>query len=159
MAERKNGSSCVAQNATAIESLTAPRLPPHRCRSQSRAVCSSIVIQMRYKIIYHVGEEINIKTKVEGGALTWQEQSLLISGSPSFEVPFSSFVSIDMFRMHGLGRMIKLVCSDRTIFLTVVRFNIAGYFAVINFFKAGELYERLKCNNKSAPTSQPQHNH
>jgi hypothetical protein len=100
--------------------------------------------QMKYRIIYHIGKEIDVKTKVESGTLTWQEQSLFISGASSFEVPFSSFISVDMFRMHGLGRMIKLVCSDRTIFLTVVRFNIAGYFAVINFFKAGELHEKLK---------------
>jgi hypothetical protein len=100
--------------------------------------------KMRYKIIYHIGEEISIKTKAESGALVWQEQSLLVDGQSSFEVPFSSFSSVEMFRLYGLGRMIKLTCNDRTIFLTVIRFNVAGYFVSINFFKTGALFEKIK---------------
>lgn len=99
---------------------------------------------MKYKIIYHIGEEINIKTRAESGTLTWQENSLMIQGASSFEVEFSSFKSVEMFRLYGLGRMIKLTCTDRTIFLTVVRFNIGGYFSNINFFKTGALLEKIK---------------
>ena len=99
---------------------------------------------MNYKIIYHIGDEINIKTKAEGGILSLQEQSILISGLSTFEVPYTSLHSAELFRLNGLGRMIKIACSDRTIFLTVVRLNIAGYFVIINFFKAGELYKKIK---------------
>ena len=100
--------------------------------------------RMKYKIIYHIGNEINLKTKVKGGTLTWQEHSVLVSNSASFEVPFASLLSIDMFRLQGLGRMIKLVCANRVIFLTVVWLDIAGYFAIVNFFKTGELFGQLK---------------
>ncbi len=99
---------------------------------------------MNYKIIYYVGDEINIKTKVEDGILTWREQSFLISGQSSLEILFSSLVSAEMFRLHGSCRMLKVVCVERTIFLTVVRINIAGYFIIVNFFKTGELFEKLK---------------
>jgi hypothetical protein len=99
---------------------------------------------MRYKVIYHVGQELTIKTKVSSGTLTFQDESLCISGTSALTIPFSSVTSVDMFRLHGLGRMIKMVCNERTIYLTVVRLNLFGYFVIINFFRAGELYESLK---------------
>jgi hypothetical protein len=104
-------------------------------------------LRMIYEIIYHVGPEINLKTKVKSGTLIWLEKSAIISESPTqtYELLFTSIQTVEMFRLHGLGRMIKLVCKDKTIiFLTVTWFSIAGYFAVINFFKTGELFRKLK---------------
>jgi hypothetical protein len=99
---------------------------------------------MRYKIIYHVGPELSIKTRVSAGTLTVQDDAACISGSSPLTIPFSDVTSVEMFRLHGLGRMLKLVCKERTVFLTVVRVNLFGYFVIINFFRAGELYESLK---------------
>jgi len=99
---------------------------------------------MRYKVIYHIGKELTIKTRVNAGTLTFQDDAVSISGSSALMIPFSEVTSVEMFRLHGLGRMIKMVCRERTIFLTVVRINLFGYFIIINFFRAGELYESLK---------------
>jgi hypothetical protein len=99
---------------------------------------------MRYKVIYHVGTELTLKTRVSSGTLTFQDEAVSISGSAPLTVPYSEMVSVEMFRLHGLGRMIKLVCKERMIFLTVVRINLFGYFVIINFFRAGELYESFK---------------
>jgi hypothetical protein len=98
---------------------------------------------MRYKIIYHVGDEINIKTKVAGGVLTLQDGAIQITGPSPFEVPLTTLTSVEMFRLHGLGRMLKLQTKDKTMFLTVVRFYVSGYFALINFLKTGELHKKL----------------
>lgn len=98
---------------------------------------------MRYKIIYHAGRELSIKTKVSSGTLTLHNDAASISGSTELTIPFSEVTSVEMFRLHGLGRMIKMVCKERTIFLTVVRINLFGYFAIINFFKTGELFKSL----------------
>jgi len=76
--------------------------------------------------------------------LTLENQSLLIVGSESLEVPFASIVSADMFAMLGFSRMIKLICCDQILFLTPVHFNLAGYFAWTKFSKAGELFESIK---------------
>jgi hypothetical protein len=73
-----------------------------------------------------------------------QDDAAYISGSSPLTIPFSDVTSVEMFRLHGLGRMLKLVCKERTVFLTVVRVNLCGYFVIINFFRAGELYESLK---------------
>jgi len=99
---------------------------------------------MRYKVIYHVGTELTLKMRVNSGSLTFQDEAASISGSAPLTIPYSEMVSVEMFRLHGLGRMIKLVCKERTIYLTVVRINLFGYFIIINFFRAGELYESLK---------------
>jgi hypothetical protein len=90
---------------------------------------------MRYKIIYHVGKELTLKTKVNSGTLTFQNDSICISGSSPLTVSLSEVTNVEMFRLHGLGRMIKLFCKERTIFLTVVRLNLFGYFVIINFSK------------------------
>jgi hypothetical protein len=97
-----------------------------------------------YKIIHHVGPELNIKTRVSSGILVLQDDAICISGSSPLNIPFSDVTDVEMFRLHGLGRMLKLICKERTVFLTVVRINIFGYFIIINFFKAGELYESIK---------------
>jgi hypothetical protein len=99
---------------------------------------------MRYRVIYHVGRELTMKTRVSSGSLTIQDDVISISASSPVTIPFSEIVSVEMFRLHGLGRMIKLACKERTIFLTVVRINLWGYFIVINFFRARELYETIK---------------
>ena len=99
---------------------------------------------MRYKIIYHVGPELSIKTRADSGTLTLQDDAICISSSSPLTIPFSDVTSVEMFRLHGLGRMLKLVCKERAVFLTVVRINLFGYFVIGNFFRAGKLYELLK---------------
>lgn len=100
-----------------------------------------------YKIIYHVGPELTLKTKACAGILKLQDDALCISGESDLRIPFSSITSVDLFRMYGLGRMIKMVFNESTIFFTVVRLNLFGYFVIINFFKTGKLYKSLKNKN------------
>jgi hypothetical protein len=99
---------------------------------------------MKYKIIYHDGEELSLKTKVKPGLLTLGESAILIAGPSPLEISFSSISYAVLFRLHGLGQMIKLTHDNRTIFLTVVRLNLFNYFAIINFFRAGELFKQLQ---------------
>jgi hypothetical protein len=99
---------------------------------------------MPYRIIYHVGPELSVKARADSGTLTLLDDAICISSSSPLTIPFSDVTSVEMFRLHGLGRMLKLVCTERTVFLTVVRINLFGYFVIINFFRAGELYEALK---------------
>ena len=52
--------------------------------------------------------------------------------------------SVELFRLHGLGRMLKIVHADGTLFLSVIRFSLLGYFAIVNFFATGQLCEKFK---------------
>ena len=99
---------------------------------------------MNYKVIYHNGEMIDISTKVDSGSALLSDSALEIVGSNPISIPFSNMQTVEMFRLHGLGRMIKLVHTKGTLFLAVVRLNLFGYFAINNFFKTGQLNKHLK---------------
>ena len=107
---------------------------------------------MIFKIIYHIGQEINLKTKTKTGTLEVFENKVVISGKGSLNFELKNIETIEMTRLNGLGRMIKINTKDDTIFLTVVRFCLFDLFAVVNFFKTGKLYQILEkiINEKNA---------
>lgn len=108
-------------------------------------------LDMRYKVIYHIGENIDARTKVESGVLTLDERGFRIEGAANpLNVPYTSIRSVEQFRMHGLGRMLKISLPASKLFVTVVRFNLGGVFAMVNFFKAGELHDKLQASVNGA---------
>ena|SRR5579859_3772935 len=95
-----------------------------------------------YKVFFHIGEDLGLKTKVSRGTASLSESDLQIHGVKEISVPFASMTSAELFRLHGLGRVIKIDYLGGRLFISVVRFMI-GQFATINFFKTGALHERL----------------
>jgi len=94
--------------------------------------------------MYHIGDEVTLKTKVASGILNLDTDSVSVSGRACYSIPYLDIRNVEMFRLHGLGRMLKLICSDRTIFISVTRVNLLGCFVITNFFKTGRLYEEIK---------------
>jgi len=103
---------------------------------------------MSYRVIYHVGDAVTLKTRVNSGTLTFDAASIRIAGQNPLTIDFSSVKNVELFRLHGLGRMINLVCTDRSVFLTVIHINLFGYFVIINHFKVGKLCQQLKAYAK-----------
>ena len=97
-----------------------------------------------YRVIYHDGPTIDLKTKVKAGYATMADDALVIEGKTTLKIAYTTITSVDLFRLHGLGRMIKIDHSSGALFVSVVRINIAGYFAIINFAKTGHLHEELQ---------------
>ena len=97
---------------------------------------------MTYKVFYHSGEELGLKTRVEKGKATLDESALHLEGPGAFSIPLSEIRGVRLFRLHGLGRVIQIDHAGGRLFLSVVRFMI-GQFATINFFKTGDLNDRL----------------
>jgi hypothetical protein len=105
----------------------------------------------KFKVIFHEGAEVNIRTKMLSGWLTIDTDQVRIAGKHPLSFPLAHIQSADIFRLHGLGRMIRVIHQGGTLNITVVRFCIAGQFATIDFFKTGTLAERLSpANNASA---------
>lgn len=104
-----------------------------------------------YKIIYHLGVELNLKIKALPGKLTIKNNAVCIVGKTEFEIPLSSIQKADIYHMHGLGRVIKLIYKEGTIFFTPVRVNLFGYFVIVNTAKCSRLFnfidEKLSANN------------
>ena len=97
---------------------------------------------MKSKIIYHIGDSINAQTVVKKGYIYVDE--------PKQRIEFDGGVysldmikSIELYKMNGLGTMIKLVNKEDTIYFSVPRIFIdkgtGG--AIINYFATKKLYK------------------
>jgi hypothetical protein len=75
---------------------------------------------MKYKVFFHRGDELTLKTRVMKGQAQLDDSGLHIEGSGGFDIPLSELQEAELFRLHGLGQ-----------------------FALINFFKTGALHKEL----------------
>ncbi len=97
----------------------------------------------KYKIFFHHGEELGIKTRVAKGEAWIDDAGLNIKGPLGDTIIASSDVlEVELFRLHGLGRVIRVEHRGGRLFLSVVRFMI-GQFALINFVQTGVLQGAL----------------
>src|SRR5690348_11131560 len=98
----------------------------------------------RYKIVYHRGPTVDLSTRVSSRWLRFAEGAIAVEGKQeAVTIPVAALRSVEVFRLHGIGRMIRIVHGESTLYVSVVRFCIAGRFAVINFFKTAALARRL----------------
>jgi hypothetical protein len=103
----------------------------------------------KYKVFFHVGNELGLKTKALKGRAWLDDSGLHVEGPTSVEIPLRDIKQVKMFRLHGLGRVIQVDYVDGRLFLSVVRLMI-GQFAFINFFKTGALFKQLSAISESA---------
>jgi hypothetical protein len=106
-----------------------------------------------FKVFFHEGEQLGLKTRVEKGTATVDESSLRIEGPGKPAVSLKDISAVRLFRLHGLGRVIQIDHSQGRLFVSVVRFMI-GQFATINFFKTGKLHAILvEAANNGSPST------
>jgi hypothetical protein len=98
---------------------------------------------MRYKILYHLGENIGVRTKVRSGVLSLEGRNLIIDGKMPLSIPLNTIRSAELFRMHEVMTMIKLLYNSHTLYVSVPRLNLFGLFVIINYFKTRELHAAL----------------
>lgn len=100
-----------------------------------------LLSMQRYKVFFHLGEELNIKTRVEKGWAWVDEKGLNVaSGTETFTI--SGVSAVELFRLHGSTRVIRVEHSGGRLFLSVVRWMV-GQFAVVNFLKTGAFRDRI----------------
>ena len=96
---------------------------------------------MKYKVFFHAGDELSLKTTVSRGVAWLDGEGLHVRGSSEVLIPKAQIIEAELFRLHGLGRVIRLEHRQGRIFLSVVRLMV-GQFAFINF-KTGRLHKEL----------------
>ena len=96
----------------------------------------------KYKVFFHRGDELTIKTRARKGHAWLDEDALRIEGSEEFAIPLTDIYHAEIFRLHGLGRVIQIEHRGGRLFLSVVRFMI-GQFAMIDFLTTGALQRQL----------------
>jgi hypothetical protein len=70
------------------------------------------------------------------------DSGLRIEGPGGFDIPLGELQEAELFRLHGLGRVIRIEHRQGRLFLAVTRLMI-GQFAIIDFFKTGALHKDL----------------
>ena len=98
----------------------------------------------RYKIFFYAGHELNLKARASKGEAWIEDLGLNIKelGGSTTLIPRTAIQEVDMFRLHGLGRVIQVDHREGRLFLAVIRLMV-GQFALINFFRTGKLYKAL----------------
>lgn len=97
-----------------------------------------------FKIIYHIGNSINIKTKVKTGKLTINQKTIQITDSKTQEKILIKVKKAELTKMSLGGHIIKITdTQEKIIFISVVRLSIKGQFAIINYFKTKKLFRML----------------
>ena len=103
--------------------------------------------EMKYKVFFHRGDELSLKTKVSKGRAWLDDSGLHVEGSNGFTIPSGEIREAELFRLHGLGRVIRIEHNGGRLFLSVVRLML-GQFAIINFFQTGALHKQLALVSK-----------
>jgi len=108
---------------------------------------------MNYKVLYHEGADVSLKTKGTTGQLSIEGDDVVIRSESDVRIPLASIQRVEPLRMHGTGQMIKLTHSHGTMFLSVIRFSLFGVFAVVNYFGTKRLEDELRdaINSSSKP--------
>jgi len=102
-----------------------------------------------YKVFYHQGPELGLKTHVLKGRAWIDDSGLSVTGpGATVVVPSTDIEEVELFRLHGLARVIRVDHKGGRLYLSVIRFMI-GQFATVNFFKSGELHKELLSLAKS----------
>lgn len=97
-----------------------------------------------YKVFFHDGPDLRLKTHVLRGRATTDASGLRVDGRDGqVFIPAANIQEVELFRLHGLGRVVRVDHEGGRLYLCVVRFMI-GQFALINFFKTGELHRDLR---------------
>jgi hypothetical protein len=95
-------------------------------------------------VLYHIGDTVNLRTQALVGRLALTRDMLTIAGPTPLELSVREIRGAELFRLHGLGRCIRISSDKGTVYISVVRFVLFGYFALVNFFQTGELARRLQ---------------
>ena len=97
---------------------------------------------MKNKIIYHIGDSINAQTIVKKGYIYVDEPNQRIEFEGGV-YNLDNIKNIELYKMNGLGTMIKLINKEDIIYFSVPRIFIdkGTGFAIINYFATKKLYK------------------
>jgi hypothetical protein len=104
---------------------------------------------MTHKVFFHRGDQLLLKTEVSKGRAWLDDVGLHVEGPNGFTIPATDILGAELFRLHGLGRVIRIDYRGGRLFLAVIRLMI-GQFAFINFLRTGKLQQQLASLAKPA---------
>jgi len=113
---------------------------------------------MRCKVVYYVGQRIDLDTKLTSGRVDISQNVLSVSGASSLTIPLRSTTAVELLRPHPrLSLMVKVVSGQTTVFLSALLFKFFGDTFVANQDFTIRLYDALRnrCGYGAASTEKP----
>ena len=100
---------------------------------------------MVVNVIYHIGNTIDSQTIVKKGKVHIEALKTRIESSNAVHY-LDNIKNVALYKMNGLGTMVKITNDTDTIYLAVPRIFIdkGTGFAIINYFATKKLYNELK---------------
>ncbi len=97
-----------------------------------------------YKVIYFVGESIGLETLVEKGIILDENDNIFIV-SKKERVALNTIHCLELFKLNGIGTMLKMECGSKTIFLAAYRLflDIGTGFAITDYWGTLNIKKRL----------------
>lgn len=99
----------------------------------------------QYKIIYHVGEAINLKTNISTGKIkivgAFPE---IISKRNTPILKLDSIEKVENILLNGLGHILKIKNGGQTIYIAAYRICIGNLIAITNMIGTKKLENELK---------------
>ncbi len=97
------------------------------------------------KIIYHMGETIGAETVVQRGTLV-EDGACPYIQTANGKVELAQLDAVELFRLNGLGTMLKLRNANATIYLAVPRvyINVGTGVAIINLIATRKVKTMLE---------------
>lgn len=91
------------------------------------------------KVLYHIGREIGSETIMKKGVINENSRPLLLEGETA--IMLDDIRQVELYKLNGIGTMIKLQNGSDILFLTVPRlyFDVGNGFVLINSFATKRL--------------------
>jgi hypothetical protein len=100
---------------------------------------------VRYKVFFHQGQELGLKTRVQKGHAWVEDDGLHLAAADGsvLLVPKASLLSSELFRLHRTCTVIRVDYEGGRLFLSVIRFLIGGQLMLVNYYRTVELHRIL----------------
>lgn len=96
-----------------------------------------------YRVFFHRGKDLSIKTRVEKGTAEIYGSSLTVrSAAGDFTVPLDREAKASMILLYGLARVVVLDRNGKRTYMGVIRLMV-GQFVIGNRLGTGRLFKDL----------------
>jgi hypothetical protein len=93
-----------------------------------------------HRVMYYVGDALSLRTKVLDGRASLTQDALTITGPYPVDLRLRELHGAELFRLHGLGRWIRVSHGKGTVFISVACFILfGGYLRRSTFSGPGKL--------------------
>ena len=100
---------------------------------------------MRFKVVYHIGGQIDPESKLPSGQVIVSPESLILSGESSLSIPFTSMAAVELLRPHPrLPVMVRVLTESGPLFLAVLFFRLSRFVCIGDQGGTIQLYDVLR---------------